>query len=85
MPVCPCLKLISYVLRSFWFRVTSKVERTIGRGGFGTVNAATRVAHSPAGKKGEWVAIKTLSKQAIVGSSDGVDSSKPPFSYNLCT
>lgn len=49
------------------------MERMVGRGGFGKVNAAQRVADTPAGKKGEWVAIKTLSKEIILRTKGGLD------------
>ncbi len=37
------------------------------------VNAAQRVADTPAGKKGEWVAIKTISKEIILRTKGGLD------------
>jgi serine/threonine kinase 32 len=49
------------------------MERMVGRGGFGKVNAAQRVADTPAGKKGEWVAIKTLSKEITLRTKGGLD------------
>jgi serine/threonine protein kinase len=51
-----------------------QMETVIGRGGYGTVTAATRTADTPAGKKDEWYAIKTLSKAAIAGEHGGIDS-----------
>jgi serine/threonine kinase 32 len=49
------------------------MERMVGRGGFGKVNAAHRVADTPAGKKGEWVAIKSLSKEITLRTKGGLD------------
>jgi serine/threonine kinase 32 len=50
-----------------------EMERMVGRGGFGKVNAAQRVADTPAGKKGEWVAIKTISKEITLRTKGGLD------------
>ena len=49
------------------------LERMLGRGGFGKVNAAQRKNPSPAGPKDEWVAIKSLSKDIIINTSGGLD------------
>jgi len=50
-----------------------EMERMLGRGGFGKVNAAERKFDGPAGKKGEWVAIKTLSKEIVSTTTGGLD------------
>jgi len=50
-----------------------EMELMVGRGGFGKVNAAQRGADTPAGKKGEWVAIKTLSKEITMKTTGGLD------------